>query len=150
MVPSRIRARAPSTAAFAPILFANLVPLVGVLAYGWEPSTLVVIYALEVLLAFPLAATKALFAGRPPRVEDLEKDSGNLGVLSVGNTDLVRKRGSITLVSWLPPVYPRNLPFVGAVIFGACGPRSSSWPPWRRSPSTRRSRGRKSGSASQR
>ncbi|RQH01481.1 DUF6498-containing protein [Natrarchaeobius oligotrophus] len=119
MSPSRARARAPSTAAFAPILLANLVPLVGVLAYGWEPTTLVAIYALEVLLAFPLAAAKTPFAGRPPRVEDLEDDGGDSSVLAVGNTDLARKRGSVELVSWLPPVYPRNLPFVGAVLFAS-------------------------------
>ncbi|SDQ20049.1 DUF6498-containing protein [Natronobacterium texcoconense] len=109
----------PPAVRFVPILLANLVPLVGVLAYGWEPSTLIVIYALEVILALPLAAVKALFAGQPPRIEELEtdEDESDSSVISVGNTDLARKRGSVELVSWLPPVYPRNLPFVGAVLF---------------------------------
>ncbi|AFZ72519.1 DUF6498-containing protein [Natronobacterium gregoryi] len=109
----------PSAVRFLPIVLANLVPLVGVLAYGWKPSTLVVIYALEVILAFPLAAVKALFAGQPPQVEELEtdEDEGDSSVIDVGNTDLARKHGSVRVVSWLPPVYPRNLPFVGAVFF---------------------------------
>ena len=109
---------APAPAAFVPILVANLVPLVGVLAYGWEPATLIAIYALEVVLAFPIAAVTALFAGQPPRIDALEDDEGgDSSVISVGNTDLARKCGSVRLVSGLPPVYPRNLPFVGGVIF---------------------------------
>jgi len=102
---------APSAVAFAPIFLANLVPLVGVFAYGWEPTTLVVIYALEVLLAFPLAALKALFAQQPPRTE-YEGSS----VASVENADLARKRGNVTVRSWLPPIYPRNVPFVTSVV----------------------------------
>ncbi|MDG5757929.1 DUF6498-containing protein [Natronococcus sp. A-GB1] len=109
----------PSAVRFLPILLANLIPLVGVLAYGWEASTVVVIYALEVILALPLAAAKALFAGRPPRIEELEDDEsgGDSSVIDVANLDLARKRGSVRLVSWLPPVYPRNLPFVGSIFF---------------------------------
>ncbi|EMA30591.1 DUF6498-containing protein [Halobiforma nitratireducens] len=115
----RVSDDVPPAVRFLPILLANLIPLVGVLVYGWEPSTLVVIYALEVILAFPLAAVKALFAGQPPQAEELEtdEDEGDSSVIDVGNTDLARKHGSVSVVSWLPPVYPRNLPFIGAILF---------------------------------
>ncbi|WP_418284176.1 DUF6498-containing protein [Halorubrum sp. DTA46] len=98
---------------FGPILLANLIPLFGVLRLGWDPATLVVIYALELLFTFPLAGMKALFAARPPRT-DREESS----VVSV-SSELTETRGSLRLVPWLPPVYPRNLPFATAVVNGA-------------------------------
>lgn len=111
--PSR-RARPPTRLGFVPILFANLLPLIGVLAFGWNPATLVVIYALELLFTFPLAGVKALFAQRPPQTNRDDDTS----VISVSN-ELIEKRGSVELVPWLPPVYPRNLPFATAVVGAA-------------------------------
>lgn len=98
---------------FAPILLANLLPLVGVLRFGWNPTTLVVIYTLELLFTFPLAGVKAVFAQRPPRTDHEESS-----VISV-SSGLTETRGSIEPVSWLPPIYPRNLPFATAVLNGA-------------------------------
>ena len=95
------------------ILGANLLPLVGVLWFGWDPTTLVVIYALELLFTLPLAGMKALFAKRPPRAD--HDESGTLGV----SHPLTESRGAIELIGWLPPVYPRNLPFAAAVINGS-------------------------------
>lgn len=109
-VPSRIRPDRPRTVVgFVPILLANLLPLVGVLRLGWRPETLVVIYALEVLFSFPFAGVKALFAQRPPR-----SDRDGTTVISVSD-DLTEKRGRIQPVAWLPPIYPRNVPFALAV-----------------------------------
>lgn len=98
---------------FGPILLANLVPLVGVARFGWDPGTLVVVYGLELLFTFPFAGVKALFARRSPRTDH---DGSN--VISV-SSDLTETRGSIDLVPWLPPLYPRNLPFAAAVVNGA-------------------------------
>ena len=112
---------APSTlatthprAGFVPILLANLLPLVGVLAFGWDASTLAMVYALEVFLSFPLAAVKALFAQQPSKVETDENDHKGPTVAD----ELKERRGSAQLVPWLPPVYPRNVPFVSTVFTG--------------------------------
>lgn len=97
---------------FAPILLANLLPLAGVLAFGWDAATLVTVYGLEVLLAFPLTAAKALFARQPPKTDDDEDEEPSV------SDELKQRRGSVELVSWLPPVYPRNVPFVSTVFAG--------------------------------
>lgn len=97
---------------FGPVLLANLLPLIGVLQFGWDPRTLVVIYAIELFFTFPLAGVKALFAQYPSRT-DHEKE----GLVSVSN-GLVEARGSVELVSWLPPIYLRNLPFATAIVTG--------------------------------
>ncbi|NUB91956.1 hypothetical protein HT576_13125 [Haloterrigena sp. SYSU A121-1] len=107
MVSPQTLERSPSRLGFAPILVANLLPLAGVLAFGWDAATLVTVYALEVVLAFPLTAAKALFARQPPKIDD----DGDPSV----SDELKQRRGSAELVSWLPPVYPRNVPFVGTV-----------------------------------
>ncbi|MEA1932231.1 MAG: DUF6498-containing protein [Euryarchaeota archaeon] len=106
------RNRVPDIAGFVPVLLANLVPLVGVVVFGWEASTVVVIYVLEVLWSFPLAGAKALFAQRPPRTD---RES----IYDLSEAVLVNKRGSLKPVSWLPPVHPRNVPFALAVAGGA-------------------------------
>ena len=93
----------------APIVFANLVPLIGVSRLGWDPETLVVVYVVEFLLSLLVAAAKALFAARPPA---RDRDDG---VISATSSPLSEKRGSARPVSWLPPVYPRNVPFALAV-----------------------------------
>ena len=95
------------------ILLANLLPLVGVFWLGWDGSTLVVIYGLELLFTFLLAGLKALFAQRPPRT-----DRDESSVISVSH-ELTETRGSVEIVSWLPPIYPRNLPFATAVVNSA-------------------------------
>ncbi|CAI49023.1 uncharacterized protein NP_1864A [Natronomonas pharaonis DSM 2160] len=95
---------------FAPMFLANLLPLVGVVWLDWSAETLVIIYVVEVLVVFPLAGLKALFAQQPPK-EDRES-----GVISVTESDLVDKHGSVTIHERLPPVYPRNLPFASNVI----------------------------------
>ncbi|MDS0295318.1 DUF6498-containing protein [Halogeometricum luteum] len=97
---------------FLPVLAANVLPLAGVVWFGWEPETLVAVYALELLVMLPFAGVKALFAGQPP-ASDREN-----GVFSVSESDLAGKRGSVIVHDRLPPVYPRNVPFTVAVVSG--------------------------------
>ena len=100
-----------STIGFLPILAANLLPLGGILFLDWDPGTLALVYCVEILLSVLLAGAKATFAQRPPA-------SADGGVLSVGSTALTERRGSVDLLEWLPPVYPRNLPFAFGVFGG--------------------------------
>ncbi|WP_363463248.1 DUF6498-containing protein [Halogeometricum borinquense] len=106
--------RPPNGVRFVPILLVNLVPLVGVIQFGWKPATLVAVYGLEVFLSFPLAGVKALFAQRPPRTD------GD-GMFSVSNANLTKKRGNVELASWLPPLHLRSVPFTMTVLGGSIG-----------------------------
>jgi len=85
---------------------ANLVPLVGVLALGWNVHSLLVLYWIEGLVTVLLAAAKALFAerGSPglPNIEPLH--------------ELREKRGGWRPASRLPAVYPRNVPFAASIL----------------------------------
>lgn len=108
-----------SSAVFLVTVAANVIPLVGVFHLGWSAQTFAVVYAMELVVAVPFAGLKALFARRPPNYDDLERPqednplkSDELGGVSVGPSDLNRRRGSVTAVDSLPPIYPRNFPFV--------------------------------------
>ena len=98
-----------SSAAFLVTVAANVVPLVGVFYLGWSPQTFAVVYAMELVVPLPFAGLKALFARRPPNDDELERS---------GEGDLRRRRGSVTVVDSLPPIYPRNVPFASRA-FGA-------------------------------
>ena len=85
---------------------ANIVPLVGVLALGWNVYSLLVLYWIEGLVTVLLAAAKALFAERgSPGLPDIEPLH-----------ELREKRGGWRPVSRLPAVYPRNVPFAASIL----------------------------------
>lgn len=99
---------------FLPTLLANLLPLVGVLWLEWEPATLVLVYGIEVALSLLVAGGKALFAQRPPpSAEDRD------GVVSASEAMLTEKRGRVRIHDALPPIYQRNIPFFGVLLFVA-------------------------------
>lgn len=109
-MPSRIRLDGlPARLGSVPTVLANLLPLVGVLRFGWDPTTLLVVYALELVVSLPLAGVAAVFAERPPQT-----DRDGSTVIDVSD-ELSERRGSVRLTAWLPPVHPRNLPFAAAV-----------------------------------
>ncbi|KTG11238.1 hypothetical protein AUR64_04745 [Haloprofundus marisrubri] len=109
-IPERVGSVSDFTG-FVPTLLVNLVPLVGLVAFGWEPVTLVVIYAVELSVSILLTSLKAPFAQR-------RAPADREGVLDVAESELTEKRGRIELVDWLPPVYLRNIPFTTAVFGG--------------------------------
>ncbi len=95
----------PQSIRHLPVLAGNVGPLVGVLQFGWDPNILAVVYGIEFLLLFPLAAVKALFAQQPPgedRDDDAESDN---------RSGLKEKRGSVRFHERLPPIYLRTVPF---------------------------------------
>lgn len=61
------------------VVIANLVPLVGVLTFGWRAATLVTIYWFELAVVAVWALVRALFAGRP---SDFDRDALLIGVLA--------------------------------------------------------------------
>ncbi|MFB6252362.1 MAG: DUF6498-containing protein [Halobellus sp.] len=89
------------------VVGANLLPLVGVVAWGWDLSTLLVAYWAEACSTVLLAAAKALFAERgspgiPGGIEPLH--------------ELREKRGGWECRADWPPIYPRNVPFALSIL----------------------------------
>jgi len=117
-----------SSAVFLVTVAANVIPLVGVFHLGWSAQTFAVVYATELVVAAPFAGLKALFARRPPNYDELERTREDdplkpdewVGI-SVGPSDLNRRRGSVTIVDPLPPIYPRNVPFALQAFGAAVG-----------------------------
>lgn len=95
---------APPLVRFIPLFFANCIPLVGVIWLHWEADILILLYIVELLFLLLLAGVKSLFAAHPPK--ETESD-----LATVSNATLSDTRGSVTVVSWLPPIYPRNVPY---------------------------------------
>ncbi len=108
---------ATSVVDFLPTGIANVVPLVGVIALGWDADTLTFVYAVELLVAILFAVPKSLFAQQPPAHDDEgDRDENRWSTTTPAPkteaSALERRVGSVDLVGWLPPVYPRSVPFV--------------------------------------
>ena len=89
------------------VVAVNLLPLVGVIGWGWNLGTLLALYWLESVATVFLAALKSLFAergstGMPSRVEPLH--------------ELRAKRGGWRPYNRWPPVYPRNVPIAASIL----------------------------------
>ena len=99
----------PVTAAIGLVVVVcvNLLPLVGVVAWGWNLTSLLVLYWMEALATVVMAAVKALFAERgSPGI------SGSVEPLH----ELREKRGGWRPRPEWPPIYPRNIPFALSVV----------------------------------
>lgn len=97
----------PASVAFVAVA---VVPLAAVLQWGWRPGTLAVYLWLQVGAVMWWSLAKSLVATR-------EFEFGFLWWEYAGFTT---KRGARRLCSWLPPVYPRNLPNVVVYATGMC------------------------------
>lgn len=84
------------------LLGVNLLPVAGVLALGWNATAVLVLYWIEAGVVLVREAFEGLFAPLPTG------PAGQSYLLPFA--ELQSKRGSVTPVEWLPPVYPRNVP----------------------------------------
>lgn len=96
-------------AALALVVATNLLPLAGVVAFGWRIGELLAVYWIEVVVMVLAHSAAALFAERPIDLadrsfyivgysEDTELDEETWGT----------EPEPVELVSWLPPIYRRN------------------------------------------
>ena len=118
----------PSATEFVPTAAANLLPLVGVLTLGWDADTLTFVYAVELVVAILFAVPKSLVAQQPPAYDpdgtsddDAYTWSSRTPAPKHEASALERRVGSLAVAEWLPPVYPRSVPFLStwldAVVF---------------------------------
>ncbi|QKG93903.1 hypothetical protein HPS36_13925 [Halorubrum salinarum] len=104
----RTRPPAGSRSALALVVATNLLPLAGVVAFGWRVGELLAVYWIEVAVLVLAHAAAAMFAERPIVLED--RSFYITGYDEDAERDEVweREPEPTRLVSWLPPIYPRN------------------------------------------
>ena len=85
-----------------PVVVGNLVPIAGVLFFGWSPTALLLVYQAELAAICVWTILKVPFAHKRPNnaIDDRFRLLG----------PLQEKRGTVGLPGPLPPVYPRNVP----------------------------------------
>ena len=105
---TRARPPAGGRSALALVVATNLLPLAGVVAFGWRVGELLAVYWIEVAVLVLAHSAAAMFAERPIRLED--RSFYITGYDEDAERDEVWERDPepIRLVSWLPPIYRRN------------------------------------------
>ncbi|ELZ46183.1 hypothetical protein C464_11298 [Halorubrum coriense DSM 10284] len=109
------RSRLPETGRFAlaVVVATNLLPLAGVVGFGWRVGELLAVYWIEVAVLVVAHSVAALFAERPIRLED--RSFYIVGYSQDDERDEVWESDPvpIRLASRLPPIYRRNVRVVG-------------------------------------
>ena len=110
-----VRGRRPRAVALS---VSNLLPLVGVVAFGWNAAALLALYWFELGIGFGWALVRALFAGRPSEIERAALVAGPLARrrvgLSIPRTDLRIRLSSLLVL----PVVALILGVVWLVVGG--------------------------------
>ncbi|WP_144921700.1 DUF6498-containing protein [Halorubrum salsamenti] len=113
------RGRRPRAAA---LLVSNLLPLVGVVALGWNAAALMTLYWFELGIASFYAVVRALFAGRPSEIERDALIAGPLAqrrvVLSIPRTGLRIRLSSLLVLPIAVPILAVVWLFVGGLTVG--------------------------------
>ncbi|MFC3957533.1 DUF6498-containing protein [Halovivax cerinus] len=104
-----------SQRALLAVLVTNLVPLVGVLAFGWRAATLVVIYWFELAVVGVWALVRALFAGRP---SEFDRDALLVGVFADRSAAFPLPRTDVGIQLSTLPVLVVLGPMLAAIWFG--------------------------------
>jgi len=93
---------APAWLRVLPVVVGNLVPIAGVLFFGWSPTALLLVYQAELAAICVWTVVKIPFAHKRPNnaIDDRFRLLG----------PLQEKRGAVELPGPIPPVYPRNVP----------------------------------------
>ena len=104
----RSRLAARGRLALSIVVATNLLPLAGVVGFGWRVGELLAVYWIEVAVLVLAHAVAAMFAERPIRLEG--RSFYITGYDEDAERDEVWERDPdpIRLVSWLPPIYRRN------------------------------------------
>ena len=92
----------------------------GVLRFEWGPQLLLFVYWVEAGIAAGRGVLQSLFAERPP--SEAYRPRGTRMPFPLAA--LADVRGGVRLASWLPPVYPRNVPYVVLAVI----PIAAFWP----------------------
>ncbi|MDB2224883.1 DUF6498-containing protein [Halorubrum ezzemoulense] len=102
------RPPAGGRSALALVVATNLLPLAGVVGFGWRVGELLAVYWIEVAALVIAHAAAAMFAERPIRLED--RSFYITGYDEDAERDEVWETDAepVHLVSWLPPIYRRN------------------------------------------
>lgn len=123
--PLRIgRDAAPRSEAVAAVV-ANAVPLVGVVAFNWTVSALVLLYWLELGILSALALVRATFAGRPSEFDGNPAIVGALESrrvsLSLPLTDVGVRLSTLPVLASAVPLLTLVWLFAGAITVGVLG-----------------------------
>ena len=104
----RSRRSLTGRSALAVVVATNLLPLAGVVGFGWRVGELLAVYWIEVAVLVIAHSAAAMFAERPIRLEG--RSFYITGYDEDAERDEVweREPEAIGLVSWLPPIYRRN------------------------------------------
>ncbi|RDI69813.1 DUF6498-containing protein [Halopelagius longus] len=104
---NRTRLSVGQGAGLASVVAVNLVPVVGVAAFGWSLASLLALYWFEAVSTSLVAAAKALFA---------ERASADEGVRLNPLSELREKRGGVRIRPGWPRAYVRNVPFAAGIV----------------------------------
>jgi hypothetical protein len=121
------QSRGPSVETAA-VVVANAVPLVGVVALGWDLPALVLLYWFELGIVSFWALVRAVFAGRPSELDSTPLIAGALAsrrtAIPVPFTDLGIRVSTLPVLAVGAPVLALVWLFAGVTTVGVAGPET--------------------------